>query len=457
MKKLIILLSAFLLCTTLIFAGGESDSSESVEIDFWTTETQADRQATIRALADVFSTINPNIIVNVVPIDENDLPSQIEIIANGSGKLPDIAEVPSGPVVAFGTEDIIDTNAVQEVIEAYNKASFFQGALDLVSSADKSSYYGIPYHGWIQGIWYRQDWFDEAGLAAPSNWNDILKAAEQFYNPQDNQYGILVGTKPESYAEQVYTPIALANNASLFDGNGNLVFNSPATKETLEYYAKLAQFTPPGPQTWRARDYYLQGKMAMFFYSTYIMDDLVIPDVAEGSLTNENFEDLAGASFDPQLGEKTGFAPIISNKDDAGYGTLVTLTLFKNDNDAKSQAAKQFASFLMETDNYITFLHMAPGGMLPMREGIADTAEFLDDPKGIYSKYGKDKLNEIISGFQSIKTFNIVDGTQIEAANVIFSKQIIPQMLYQITQEGKDVQTAIDDAEKEMKAILADL
>ena len=51
-------------------------------------------------------------------------------------------------------------------------------------------------------------------------------------------------------------------------------------KEAVEYYAELAKYNPPGPQTWRARDYYLQGKLAMFYYSTYIMDDLALAEVA---------------------------------------------------------------------------------------------------------------------------------------------------------------------------------
>ena len=134
----------------------------------------------------------------------------------------------------------------------------------------------------MQGIWYRTDWFEEAGLAPPSTWETIEKAAEHFYDINNNQYGILVGTTEENYMEQCFTQIAISNNARIFDKNGNIVFNSPEMREAVEYYTNLAKFNPPGPQTWRARDYYLQGKMAMFFYSTYIMDDLAILENAAG-------------------------------------------------------------------------------------------------------------------------------------------------------------------------------
>jgi len=55
----------------------------------------------------------------------------------------------------------------------------------------------------------------------------------------------------------------------------------------------------------RARDDYLQGRAGMLFYSTFLMDDLVVPGVAADSLTGENFEDLDGADFNPRLMRET--------------------------------------------------------------------------------------------------------------------------------------------------------
>ncbi|MDY6857418.1 MAG: hypothetical protein SWO11_22480 [Thermodesulfobacteriota bacterium] len=44
---------------------------------------------------------------------------------------------------------------------------------------------------------------------------------------------------------------------------------------TLEYYAILAQYSPPGYNSWiEERQYYITGKVAMIFYSNYILDDI---------------------------------------------------------------------------------------------------------------------------------------------------------------------------------------
>jgi multiple sugar transport system substrate-binding protein len=47
-----------------------------------------------------------------------------------------------------------------------------------------------------------------------------------------------------------------------------------------------------------------------------------------------------------------------------------------------------------------------------------------------------------------------VDGNRIEAASTIFANQIIPQMLFSITQEGADVDAAMSKAEQEMMKLI---
>ena len=53
-----------------------------------------------------------------------------------------------------------------------------------------------------------------------------------------------------------------------------------------------------------------------------------------------------------------------------------------------------------------------------------------------------------------IASFSIVDGKKINAATEVTTKQIIPQMIYKITQEGMSVDAAMSWAEKEMKALI---
>jgi multiple sugar transport system substrate-binding protein len=456
MKKLLITIMTLLLLSSFAFAAGQSEAAEEtqisegpVEIDFWSTETQSDRQAIIQVLIDTFEIMNPNVKINLIPVDENDMATQLNTAA-AAGNLPALLESAAENAVAFGSQGLLDSGAVTDLINTIGKDKFYEGTLKLNETSAPGSYYAAPFHGWVQGIWYRADWFEAAGLNPPSTWQDILKAAEYFYQPDNNQYGILVGTTAEAYTEQCFTQFAMSNGGALFDKEGKLIFNSSEMKEAVEFYTELAKFNPPGPQTWRARDYYLQGKLAMFFYSTYIMDDLAIAEVAAGSLTSDNFENLAGTSFDPDLVANTRMASTITNTEDAGFGVVVSLSLPDQGDPAKTAAAKSFMRYLYTPNAYITWLHMAPGGMNPVLKDIAVNARFQNDPKGIFNNYGMDKMAEIINGLDNIETFSIVEGNRISAASSIYSKQIIPQMLYKITQEGMDVDKAMAWAEEEM-------
>ncbi|MBT3213343.1 MAG: extracellular solute-binding protein [Candidatus Marinimicrobia bacterium] len=448
MRKLIIIL----LATSLLWIWQGSVIMAKTNISFWTTETQSERMKTIQLILDTFEALNDDIQVKLIPVDENDLPTQMAA-ASAAGNIPEVIEMGSELAVTFGSEGIMDFGAHEAVINKIGRDDFFKGALQLTTSPSGQAY-ALPYHGWVQGIWYRADWFKEAGLAPPTTWYNILKAAKHFNNPAKNKYGILIGTKPEGFAEQVFTQFAISNGAREFDADGNLVFNSDAMRETLEYYKELQKYTPPGPQTWRARDYYLQGKMAMFFYSTYIMDDLSLADVAKGSLTGENFDGLGGVGFDSNLVKNTKMVSSFKNTQDSSYGVIVTLGITKAKSASKTSAAKRLVRFMYEEDAYVTFLHMAPGGMNPVLRSMAQSDKFMNDPKGIFKHYGKDKISEIIGGLDHLQKFEIVEGKMFPASGEIFAQKIIPQMIYKTIFEGVSTQAAMDEAEAEMRKII---
>ncbi len=460
MKKrlsMMIMLVLMLTCMTNLSAAGKQETTEEnkepVTIQFWTRQTQSERQEKIQVLLDVFQTLNPDIKVTMLPVEENEFSTQLA--AAGKVKRPNLIEIQGFFAMSYDKEGIVDTNTNAAIIDDIGQDSFYPGSLNNVRMSD-GSYFGIPFHFAAQGLWYRMDWFKEAGLEPPTTWDAILKAAKYFNDPANKQYGILIGTKPDNYTQQIFTHLATSNNASLFDADGNLAILSPEFKETVEYYKELAQYTPPGPQTWRARDYYIQGKMAMFYYSTYIMDDLAISDVAASSLTNKNFSDLSGGSFDMNLVDNTGFVPLITKDRTTGYGEIMTLSVLKSDDKRKTEAAKRLAEFFMADENYIPYLHVAPGGMLPIKTSVLESDKFFDDPKGVYRNYGKEKIMKIVGGLSNIQDFLRKDGSVHPEAATILAKNILGEMLYNVTIEDKDIDAEIASAEQKAQRLLQD-
>jgi multiple sugar transport system substrate-binding protein len=444
------LISVAILSLTFIFS---VIPASATTIEFWTSETQSDRLKTIQLLMDTFQALNPDISVKLVSVDENDIPTQMAA-ASAAGNLPGLIEVSSELAIAFGEEGILDIQGAIKLLNRIGADRFFRGALKMVETPEPGKYYGLPYHGWVQGLWYRADWFEKAGLKPPDTWDNILKAAKSLHKPEENIYGILIGTKTDFYTEQCFTHLALSNGAGEFNKKGDLVFNSKKMLEALEYYSELAKYTPPGPQSWRSRDYYLQGRMAMFFYSTYIMDDLALAESAADSLTDKHFQELKGDIFDPRLVDNTGVVISISGTQPAGYGSIVALCLVDQGSSEKNEASQRLTSFMYEPLSYITFLHMSPGGMNPVLKDIAEMPEYINDDKGIFSRYGRAKMAAIIEGMDSIGSFTNVEGKTFPAAGKIYAKKIIPRMIYSVTIEGMDPQKAIALAEDQMKKVM---
>lgn len=438
MKNKCLVLISLVLVFTLVFS---FNAFAQTEIEYWTTQTEQERAEVIRDIARRFEEDHPDYTVNVVTVQENDIPTKIAA-GMAASKLPEVIEVGTENILNLGAEGMIDTEAVNTVIEEIGRDDLYDGAVEMLASPEKG-HFGIPMHGWVQGIWYREDLFEEKGLEPPTTWENILKAAKEFNNPDNQEYGIVIGTGKDSYARQTFTQYALSNNARIFDAEGNLVFNSPEMVETLEYYKELAQYTPPGPDGWRdARDLYLAGRVPMMMYSTYIMDDI--------GLEETGYEEEKG-SIVPNLVDKTAFASKMTKASDASFGQIVGLTILKGNEESKMTGAKLFAEYLMSDQQYIDFLHTAPGGMNPTRKSIANDERYLDNR--VIEVWGS-KASDIAESFDNIGKFGYVEGKVFPKIGQITSQFIVGQTIMKMTENGWSAERAAEWGHEEMQDAL---
>lgn len=423
----------------------------AARLTFWTTEIQKDHLEVINFLARAYMTMRDDVVIDIVSVNENDLTERMEQAAR-TGDLPHLVGADSQLLVALSEKGILGRREATRVIRRIGVTRFYPGSLDLLS-APGNYWNGVPFHGWVQGIWYRADWFEEAGLAPPTTWKAIMAAARRLTDPGLGRYGILIGTAVDNYASQVFTHLARSNDAHMFASDGSVIFDSPATVETLKFYAELAKYGPKGPQSWRARDYFLQGRLAMMFYSTFIMDDLALAGVARNSLTTENFPELEGAAFDPDLVVKVRMAPTIRNARKAGYGVINGFGIRRGLSDAEQRAVKDFLSFLYEPAHYVTWLHMAPGGMMPVLRDIGSGDRFLADPSGIFRRYGRAKVKDIIDGLAAIDTFGVVAGRLQPASSVVYADNVLSRMITRTLFDGVSAEDSVAQAVREIETI----
>jgi multiple sugar transport system substrate-binding protein len=417
-------LSLVLVLVFLVGAFGVS-AQDPVVVEFWTTDNEEVRVVRYEEVADAFMEANPDIEVRIVPIDEGTV-SQRVATAVGANRLPDIIRMGVERVATFSADGLLDQEAATAVIQSIGEDDFREGPLNMVTDPETGMYAAVPYDGWIQAIWYREDVFSELGLEAPLGWDSINAACDALPGEFDLLYGLTLGTDPgQNYGHQVFEQVAISNNAWPFDAEGNVSFNTPEMIEALAFYADLQRCSQPGPQYWRgAREAYQYGTSGMLFYSTYIMDDLVDGSgLEEGGNVDVAVEDLPG---------NTGFASTMEGPNgSATYGQLVTLGITR-DADPEAQAVVEY--FLSE--GYQDVLALAPFGKVPVRKSAVEAWATSSD---YFANYSEETLAEIANGYDAMQRWLFrpdYDATQRAVIGDIEGRLLIPTVISNIAIEG---------------------
>lgn len=419
---------------------------EKTVVVFWTTDNEEDRVDVYEAVAQSFMDENPEIEVRIVPIEEAGVSQRIAT-AVAANRLPDIVRMGIERVAAFAADGILDQDAAEAVIASIGEDDFRAGPLAMVTDPATGKYAAVPYDGWIQAIWYRDDIFQEAGLNPPVSWDDILAACETLPGTGNLLYALTIGSDPgQNYGHQIFEQVAMSNNAWPFDEAGNVTMDTPEMVAALEFYTSLQDCAVPGPQYWRgARESYELDQSGMLFYSTYIMDDLV-----EGSGLE------AGGQVEipvESLALNTGFAPeMVGPNGAATYGQLVTLSLMQGA-DPAAQAVVEY--FLQE--GYLDVLALDPFGKVPVLKSGVETWKELSP---FFASYSGETLDQISNGFDSMQRWLFrpdYDATQRAVIGDIEGRLLIPQVISNIALEGiMTPETGAARLQEQVEALVAE-
>ncbi len=423
-----------------------AEPTEKTVIEFWTTDNEEERVNVYEEVAASFMEANPDIDLRIVPIEEAGVSQRIAT-ALAANRLPDIVRMGIERVAAFAADGILDEDAAEAVIASIGEDDFRTGPLVMVTNPATGNRAAVPYDGWIQAIWYRQDIFDSEGLNPPISWDDIDAACDALPGAGNLLYGVTLGTDPgQNYGHQVFEQVAISNNAWPFDENGNVSMNTPEMIEALQFYSDLQRCALPGPQYWRgAREAYELDQSGMLFYSTYIMDDLVDGSGLDGGGNVEIVvEDLPG---------NTGFASQMEGPNgSASYGQLVTLGIMQGADPAAQKVVEYFL-----TEGYIDVLALAPFGKVPVTQSAVDGWKELSP---YFANYSDETLAQIANGFESMQRWLFrpdYDATQRAVIGDIEGVLLIPQAISNIALEGiMTPETAAEWLQEQVETLYAD-
>ena len=408
--------------------GGSSDGT--VEIQFMHQQVEQERQDAVQALIDKFEEENPDITVESIPVNEDDYDSKITA-QGGSGQLADIVEYSQDQAKTSVANQFTDTDAVKEVVDSIGEDAFYDGALSVTKTEDGSSYVGVPLASWVQGIWVNVPMLEEKGLDVPETWEDVLEVAKAFYDPDNRMYGIALPTSDSAFTEQVFSQFALSNSANVFDGDKNVTVNTPEMKEALEYYKELASYSMPGStEVADVNDAFVAKNAPMCMYSTYILGNV----------------EAAGFAEDLQL--------VLPQRDSqAAYGCITVLGISANGDEAKTEAAKKFVSFLLEPENNVEWLKMAPGGLQPVLAEVDEMPEYTD----LEARQSFVHLNDAIANaVDNLQLFGVVDGKNFTEMGDITNTGILSKMINNVVIQDADIDAELETAQASVEELMSE-
>jgi multiple sugar transport system substrate-binding protein len=410
------------------------------DIKFWTTEVQPARMAKQEEMAKAFEA-KTGIKVDVIPVEEKELGTRTTAAA-AAGDLPDVIYHTLQYVLPWAEAGILDVDANNDVVKELGKDTFAPGALNMAKKGSKIA--AVPVDGWTQMVVYRKDLFENADLAPPTSYANIVAAVEKL-SKQNGMFGFVAATKTdENFMSQVLEHVLLANGVNIVK-KGGIKKQGKKLKEALEFYKVIAKASPPGELYWKqSRALYFAGKTPMIIWSPFIMDELAgLRDSAPPTINDD--------PTSPMLASKTGFITNFSGPSNKKGAAWADVRYFGITADADTDEAKQFIMFSMD-EGYTSTLSIAPEGKFPVRRGNSSDPEAFTKawsklPVGVDRKaplsdlYDPDVINNIVAGLDTANRWGVKEGELSRASKVINS-----QFINRITRLYIDDQIDVDEA-----------
>jgi len=270
-------------------------------------------------------------------------------------QLPDLMLIPADYLPELEDRDLLNTDLPALVQEELGAGKFYPVPEGDTASGD-GTVLGLPYYGAVQGIWYRLDLFEEAGLDAPDSLENIRAAAQALHDPSVPLYGIaLPPSSARGLAHHALEQLALGAGATPIAEDGSPRFSDDAAfAEVLQLYEDIASYAVPAGTTMAdARGMFLDGQVAM------IVDSTSLPQVLANRSEDIKISDMA---------RKMGFVAGINDTAGDGHTTYAYALALAVGAGANEDTTHALISYLYD-EAYMVY--WVPQGWAPAWKGFA--------------------------------------------------------------------------------------
>lgn len=417
MEKLAtLLLAGTVLVSTTACGGGETSGKQKdtgnkvLRVLNWgnTEEEKIANEAIAR-----FNENNPDVEVKqtCVPVTSWSDFIQKWITMSTSGEAPDVINIGLEAVQMAVSNDLLmplDEIVSEDQDLSKVKEEYAPVLLDGFSVDD--NLYGLPNGTQTMVMYYNKTMFDEAGLEYPKDgwtWDEFYEDAKKLTKSDGSVYGFGLSS---SYFQ--LTPWWSTNNTALVDENQNPALNSKKMVESVEFLDKLVkEKVTPDPISSDVYTMFSSKQLAMVGAGRWVLNTW-----QDAGLTNADFDCVQWP---------------VNEKEGSVFGGAAWCISKNTEN--KELSIELLKSLVSEE----TLKAVAAGGQqVPPTESLATDTEIMgttpDNIEGIW------KAVTVASPVAAPTYFGDLEQTTLRCMEEVFSG-------------GKDVQQALDDAQKEVE------
>ncbi|WP_420860033.1 ABC transporter substrate-binding protein [Marivivens marinus] len=243
-----------------VLLAGSALSSQAEELHFIMCGGEV-READ-QAVVDAFVASHDGVTVNIEAVPWGTCQDKSLTLA-AAGDPPSIAYMGSRTLRQLANNDLI----VPAQIPAEWEEAYQPGILNTVTI--EGTRWGYPHAFSTKALYINCDLAEAAGVAceAPATWDDMYAMAEAIHNNTDAA-GIGLAGKDFDNTMHQFLNYLYSNGGVVIDpATGENMLDSQQTRETLDFYGRLAAVAQDGPTAWerdQLKDLFNDGQIGMY-------------------------------------------------------------------------------------------------------------------------------------------------------------------------------------------------
>lgn len=218
--------------------GSGGGSGGTVTLQLWDTDTRPERTANLKKLISMFEAKNPGIRINYLGLPTDQYMQKINT-AIATRSTPDLLTPKASDLAA-----LVAQNALAPLDERLKKAGLEPQISEQMlkssrAAAPDGKLYLTPTTSLADVIYYRADWFQEAGLKPPATWADFDAAASRLTDASSGRFGYTLRGGNGFFSQFVQMVYPRAGVSTFFREDGSSTLDDPAVIAACEKYVAL--------------------------------------------------------------------------------------------------------------------------------------------------------------------------------------------------------------------------